>query len=120
MHLLNKEAKIALLRDNMASNRKADGYIESNLSGIHFTEQGRCRFEKNGRRRQIGSRKSINKVDPLSIMRCLNCGDPSHLLKNFPKEVDLLKAAKSRLEYVEKNTGKKRNAHTVLLGLCQQ
>ena len=69
---------------------------------------------------QISSRKSTNKVDPLSIMGCLNSGDLSHLLKNCSREVDLQKAAKSRLEYMEKKTGKKRNAHTVLFALCHQ
>ena len=53
-------------------------------------------------------------------MGCFNCGDPSHLLKNCPKEVDLLKAAKSRLEYMEKRQEKKRSDHTVLFALCHQ
>ena len=53
-------------------------------------------------------------------MGCFNCGDPSHMLKNCPKDGDLMRAAKGRLEYLKRKTGKKRNAHTVLFALCQQ
>ena len=47
-HLLNKEAKIAVLRENIASNRKADGSDESNLAGIHFTDKEGTGLEKTG------------------------------------------------------------------------
>ena len=46
-------------------------------------------------------------VSPLSIISCFSCGGPSHVLEGFPKEINLMKAAISRLEYLEHKTGKK-------------
>ena len=40
------------------------------------------------------------------------------MLKDCPKKVNLMKAAKSRLEYLEKKTGTKRNTHTVMFTFC--
>ena len=42
------------------------------------------------------------------------------MLKNCTKDVDLVRAAKGRLEYLERKAGKKRNTHTVLFALCSQ
>ena len=53
-------------------------------------------------------------------MGLFDCADPSHLLKNCPKEVVLLKESKNRLEYLEKKTGRKRNDHIVLFALYHQ
>ncbi len=41
-------------------------------------------------------------------MACFNRGDPTHMLKYCQKHLDLVKAAKRRLEYMEKRTGNKR------------
>ena len=53
-------------------------------------------------------------------MGCSNCGDPSHILMEYPKEIKLMRAAKSRLEYMERKTGKKRSAHAVLFAPYHQ
>ena len=42
------------------------------------------------------------------------------MLKDCPKDVNLMRAAKSRMEYMEWKKGRKRDAHTVLFALCQQ
>ena len=52
-------------------------------------------------------------------MGCFNCAEPSRMLKDCPKEINLMRSAKYKLEYVEGWTGTKRNAHTVLFALFQ-
>ena len=85
-----------------------------------YARQGKYAFRNKGKGKGVSPKRSDRSVNPLSIMGCFNFGDPSHILKDCPKDVNLMRAAKSLLEYVERKTGSKRNAHTVLFALCQQ
>ena len=116
---LSKEAKIAAMRDRMESRRSQADQDEPNIVGILYTGQGKYAFRNKGRSKRVSPKKNDKGVNPLSIMGCFNCGDPSHMLKDCSKEVNLMRAAKSRLEYAETKTGTKRNAHNVLFALYQ-
>ena len=111
---------MAILRDRISSGKDAVDQDDSRIAGILYAGQGRYVFKNKRTNKQPRKGRKRKRVEPLSIMGRFNCGDPSHILKNCPKDVDLTRAAKGGLEYLEKKTGKKRNAHTVLFALCQQ
>lgn len=53
-------------------------------------------------------------------MDFFNCDDPNHMISKCPKKIDVTRAAKRKMEYYDKKTGNKRNAHVVLFELCNQ
>ena len=117
---LNKESKLAILKDNIGSKKGHMDVYESRIAGILDEGQGKYAFRNKGRGNRTNSKRTEKGVNLLSIMGCFNCIDPTHVLKDFSMEVNLMRAAISRLEYMERKTGKKRNAHAVLFALCQQ
>lgn len=121
---LAREAKIANVRDKV-SGRSAADQDESNVPGILY--QGPSRYARS--QKNLGSWRSSatgrepsdrQKFHPLTVMGCFNCDDPGHMINQCPKPVDLTKAAKRKMEYLSKKTGRTRNAHMVLFELCQQ
>ena len=119
-HQLDKEAKLAVLGEKVGSARSTRDNDESNIACILYQGQRRYAFRNKAGNKFFDSSQKKNKFDPLTIMGCFNCGDPSHMLQDCMKDVGLVNAAKRRLEYMEKCTGKKRNAHAVLFALCYQ
>lgn len=115
---------MAKLRDSKGTGSSEAGDDDSKLAGILFTGQGQYAFRKKGvgsrTSEQEGEYKSKKSFDPLSIAECFNFGDPNHKVKQCPKKLDTVRAAKSKLEYMAKKTGMNRNAHTVFYTLCRQ
>ncbi len=62
--------------------------------------------------------KATTKGSPIENNGFFHCFDPLHMLKDFRKEVDFVKAAKGSLEYMERKTEMKQNDHTVSFALC--
>ena len=81
-------------------------------------DQGKYASQNKNTSKLVNPKRNERGVNQLSIIGCFNCGDHSHISKDFPKEVKLMRAAKSRLEYVERKIRTKRNAHTVLFLHC--
>lgn len=107
---LDKEARIALLRDKAsnANKQRNDDIISTNFAG-----QGR--YSRGNKSRG----ETTSTFNPLSIAGCFNCGDPGHIMKNCPRPLNVAKAAASKIEYLNKK--KSANAiHLVLASLCQQ
>ena len=82
----NREAKMATLRDNVASQRDNDVHDEFRLAGVLSDGQAKYKFRSSVPSKKSNSRGKVKRVDPLSIMGCFNCGDPSHMLKDFQKK----------------------------------
>lgn len=121
---LAREAKLAIVRDKISRPSSGD-QDESNVPGIFYQGPGRyARSQRGvgGWRSSTSTRTSSehNKFDPLTFMGCFNCEEPGHMISQCPKPVDLTKAAKRRMEYLSKKTGRRRNAHVVLFEVCQQ
>ena len=73
------------------------------------------------------SRKNYNrakqpsvKFDPLSVMRCFNCDDPSPTIRKCLTPVNAVRAAQRKLEYYAKKKAGRPVAYVVLFELCQQ
>ena len=122
---LEKETKHAALRDSMTrSSSRRFGHDEE-IPGILFT--GQTRYAKHpsslGYQNRTGFGKPTKgmKFDPLSISGCFNCDDPTHVVKNCPKTLNVAKAAAKKLEYYSKKDKMKEHAvHVVLAELCTQ
>ncbi len=123
---LEKEAKLAVMRDNVGPSRRLKGESESNIPGILFQGHGRYvnpqkglgnRSRKSPKNRNQGT--SSQNFDPLKVMGCFNYDDPSHTIKHCTKPNDVTKAAKQKMEYYEKKGSSSRNAHIVLFELCK-
>ena len=102
-----------------------DGVSSRNVSkeevpGILYEGQGRYIKEN------VDLRGNYNrtiqapvKFDPLSVMGCFTCDDPSHKITKCPIPVNAVRAAKIKLEsYAKKNAG--RPVAYILFALCQQ
>ena len=97
-HQLSKEARLAILRDNIKSGKDQSDIDEAKVAGILYGGQGKYAFRNKERDSRTNTRKTKKAVESLSITECFNCGNPSHMLKESPKDVSLMRAAKSRME----------------------
>lgn len=107
---LHKESQLVASRDDAA---RLQVVQDEGEALINFTGQGR--YLKPYRDKNVGQKS----FDPLSITGCFNCEDPSHVLKDCPKPLNIAKAAAQKLEYLKK----KRTAnavHLVLADICFQ
>lgn len=113
---LDKEAKLALARDNALG--KSIHYDERGL-GIHYAGQGRygnnLRYVRT--RRKSNARRSIKPVD---IAGWFNCGESDHFVKDCKKPMNAAKAAAKKLEYYGRKESMRHPVHLVLADLCQQ
>lgn len=120
LHLKN-EAKVAVMRDSVTTGRRKANADDTVVPGIMFLGQGRYvnrHKSVSDRRNMTGiqgqSSSRVEKFDPLVVMGCFNCDDPNHMISKCPKKIDVTRAAKRKMEYYDKKTGNKRNAHVVL------
>ncbi len=122
---VQKEAKLAVMRENVGPSRRLKDESEANIPGILF--QGHVRYmnpqkvlvnrSKNSPKYRNRGTPSQN-FDPLTEIGRFNCVDPSHTIEHYTKPNDVTKAAKRKMEYYEKQNGSSRNAHVVLFELC--
>ena len=76
-HQMSKEARLAILRDNVRSRSLKPDEDESKFSGIKFSGQGRYAYRHNGKGSRASQRQAKRPFDPLQVMGCFNCGDPT-------------------------------------------
>lgn len=122
---LSKESRLAVLRDSVSPSASSFHGDESRIAGVLYSGQGTyARRNTPSWKRKGAVNRSPNasgkRFDPLQIMGCFNCGNPSHMMNQCNKPLSAVKAAQARLEYMQKKTGRKRNANSVLFALCQQ
>lgn len=114
---LDREAKLATIRDG--ATRRSDR--DEEVPGILYEGQGRYVKHHVGLRGNYGRGKvTREKFDPLSVMGCFNCDDPSHTIGKCPNPINAVRAAKKKLEYYAKKNVDKRVAYVILFELCHQ
>lgn len=120
---LAREAKMAIIRDNTESRSHRSKIDEEPVPRILYQAPNRYAARHKGVVDSCSpvrhSSPRYKTFDPLSVMGCFSCHEPSHMVKACPKKVELTKAAKRRIEYMKKR-GKPRNVQVVLFELCQQ
>lgn len=132
---LDKESKLATLRDQVQIQRKVA--IPEETLGIHYIGQGRylnnpgtfrgrkpvksARFNQRPTSSYSGEQRSRKSpFDPLTVLGCFNCGG-NHLIKDCRKPLNVAKSAAGKLEYYARKAKHKPFAvHQVLADLCQQ
>ncbi len=99
-HQLAKETKIDVLHDNVGAARSTRNSDESKMAGILYQGQGRHAFRNKAGSKLFESSQNKKKFDPLTIMGCFSCGEPSRMLADCKNDVDLVNAANRRLGYI--------------------
>lgn len=123
---LDKESKLANLQDRASS--VGDQGVESDggIASINYAGQGRYSIPTKGRRTSYGQGRQIgydngskNKIDPLSLVGCFNCGEKSHFARDCTRPKNFAAAAARKIEYLQ-NKKAPNTIHVVLADLCRQ
>eukprot|EP00171_Calliarthron_tuberculosum_P001155 IDg1155t1 len=130
---LERESKLAIMRDSVTMGRSRSAIEDNRVPGVlHFNTdgandadvfyQGQGMYARAHKRLGDKSKqpRPMKRFDPLMVMGCFNCDDPGHVIRNCPKKVDATRAAKKKIEYLEKKMGKRQSAHILLASLCLQ
>eukprot|EP00170_Pyropia_yezoensis_P004054 contig_16673_g4065 len=116
LHLHN-EARLAITRDEVAHGPRTP---ENKVPGILFADQGRYVRKKKDIGKRFETSKGSGAFNPLSLLGCFNCDDFTHSLGDCPHPVDVIKAAKRKLEYYAKKRFVRPAASAILYQLCAQ
>jgi len=103
----------------------SDGSVKSELASVMFAGQGVYGRPNTGvgASSPAGTSRAIQRkerFDPLSLMGCFNCDDPSHTMRDCPRPRDATRAANRKLDYFAKKRAGTPALAGILFQLCQQ